>query len=293
MEKYLTCVGYYNMNGEESFLIFNQNTYKLKQMTKNDLLKHVDNVFNLELEDNNIVSNNGSIKRYEVNNKQLNAVIIKKFINKKNNVVGYLFWDGAKVLKWQEDQLINYILQARKTQNSKCLGFANAKIVETDEKKPYISSISGEFQIVVLDNNTEKLFSSMIKIIANNMKSGVVEFSRDKNENIADEINMMGIEPFVKMLRRKGYDYDIDQAEKVFKEAAKQLDKVYTWSMYEPDIYTGDMLFKRYSADKEIIEKDYKNYIKDEAMRLVEEEGRDKNTVIEELVAKTVKQEIK
>lgn len=185
------------------------------------------------------------LKRYKHSNP---SIVLKKIIDEKRSLLGYIVWTGSKVVE----------VPINKIDTLKNNYFVNAKIVETEGRRCYISPLKGDFEEMKVDSISLKTEAEIERIITFNIKHEVIKISRD-------DFRIKEIEPLLRVYESRGNKVDYETMLKFILKSIKTLnsDKVYEIRLYEDTKRIGLPLEQHFSCDKHLLEEDAEQWVKE------------------------------
>lgn len=184
-------------------------------------------------------------KRYKHSNP---SIVLKKIIDEKRSLLGYIVWTGSKVVE----------VPINKIETLKNNYFTNAKIVETEGRRCYISPLKGDFEEMKVDSISLKTEAEIERIITFNIKHEVIKISRD-------DFRITEVEPLLRVYESRGNKVDYETILKFILKSIKTLnsDKVYEIRLYEDTKRIGLPLEQHFSCDKHLLEEDAEQWVKE------------------------------
>lgn len=181
-------------------------------------------------------------KRYKHSNP---SIVLKKIIDEKRSLLGYIVWTGSKVVE----------VPINKIDTLKNNYFVNAKIVETEGRRCYISPLKGDFEEIKVDSISLKTEAEIERIITFNIKHGIIKISRD-------DFRIKEIEPLLRVYEERGNKVDYETILK-FILKSKPDSRVYEIRLYEDNKRIGLPLEQHFSCDKHLLEEDAEQWVKE------------------------------
>lgn len=182
------------------------------------------------------------LKRYKHSNP---SIVLKKIIDEKRSLLGYLIWTGSKVTE----------VPVNKIDTLKNNYFVNAKIVETEGRRCYISPLKGDFEEMKVDSISLKTEAEIERIITFNIKHEVIKISRD-------DFRITEVEPLLRVYESRGNKVDYETILK-FILKSKPDSRVYEIRLYEDTKRIGLPLEQHFSCDKHLLEEDAEQWVKE------------------------------
>lgn len=183
------------------------------------------------------------LKRYKHSNP---SIILKKIVNEKDCLIGYLIWTGSKVVE----------VPVNKIDTLKNNYFVNAKIVEAEGRRCYISPLKGDFEEIKVDSISLKTEAEIERIITFNLKHGIIKISRD-------DFRIKEVEPLLEVYEERGNKMNYEKMLQFILKLIKTLnsDRVYEIRLYKDNQRIGLPLEQHFSCDKHLLEEDAEQWV--------------------------------
>ena len=182
------------------------------------------------------------LKRYRVSNP---SIILRKIVDEKRSLIGYLVWTGGKVVE----------VPVNKIETLKDNYFVNAKIVEAEGRRCYLSPLKGDFEEIKVDSISLKTEAEIERIITFNLKHGIIKISRD-------DFRIKEVEPLLRVYENRGNKVDYETMLK-FILKSKADNQIYEIRLYEDTKRIGLPLEQHFSCDKHLLEEDAEQWVKE------------------------------
>lgn len=180
------------------------------------------------------------LKRYK---QSCPCVVLKKIVNEKDCLLGYLMWTGSEVTE----------VHINKIETLKDNYFVNAKIVEAEGRRCYISPLKGDFEEIKVDSISLKIEAEIERIITFNLKHGIIKISRD-------DFRIKEVEPLLEVYEERGNKVNYETMLKfILKSTADS--RVYEIRLYEDTKRIGLPLEQHFSCDKHLLEEDAEQWV--------------------------------
>lgn len=180
------------------------------------------------------------LKRYK---QSCPCVVLKKIVDEKRSLLGYVIWTGSEVTE----------VPINKIETLKDNYFVNAKIVEAEGRRCYISPLKGDFEEIKVDSISLKIEAEIERIITFNLKHGIIKISRD-------DFRIKEVEPLLEVYEERGNKVNYETMLK-FILKSKPDSKVYEIRLYEDTKRIGLPLEQHFSCDKHLLEEDAEQWV--------------------------------
>lgn len=179
------------------------------------------------------------LKRYKRNS----SVVLKKITDEKRSLLGYLIWTGSEVTE----------VHINKIETLKDNYFVNAKIVEAEGRRCYLSPLKGDFEEIKVDSISLKTEAEIERIITFNLKHGIIKISRD-------DFRIKEVEPLLEVYEERGNKMNYEKMLQ-FILKSKADNQIYEVRLYKDNKRIGLPLEQHFSCDKHLLEEDAEQWI--------------------------------